>query len=499
MNKHLLFLLFFLNSILISAQCLVLEDDFETGTIEPHWIGLTNLFQIDSINAGSGSYHLTSNADFPSIYDGLSFDFPEFSPNVFAFKIKSSNTNLTGSGTIILGDSLTNGQISSTGNGGLFFINFFNGSLRIIGDTAIAQPAVDNFWYDVLIDDFNWFNQTADIYINGVLLGQNIGFRHNMTGVSKIILSGGTQNNNNLTYSSWDMIHIASTPTIIDIDTTICYGDSYTFTDGHVIQNITSDTNYNSILIGPGICDIITNTVIHLRHNHFQFNTDSIYHCVNQNGNGALIEVDTNFAQYIWSDSSALPYYTSSTNQWVHLQVLDTLGCYANDSVFTELISVDTTIHYTPTNINGGLYTNETEATFQWLDCNNSLTALNNETMDTIHFPIASGDFHYALEINKKGCIDTTSCHRYLIFSDGISNIDKPTIGPNPFKDYIKIYNEKENIDLILYNSTGKLIFNKNNYINNNGPIDLSQLENGYYIMVIKSNESKTSYPLIKY
>ena len=54
-------------------------------------------------------------------------------------------------------------------------------------------------------------------------------------------------------------------PTIIDIDTTICYGDGYTFTNGHVIQNITSDTNYNSILIGPGICDIITNTVIHVQ------------------------------------------------------------------------------------------------------------------------------------------------------------------------------------------------------------------------------------------
>ena len=211
MNKLLFLFLFFLNSTLICAQCLVYEDDFETGFIEPHWIGLTNLFQIDSINSGSGSYHLTSNADFPSIYDGLSFEFPEFNPNIFAFKIRSSNTNLTGSGTIILGDSLTNGQILSTGNGGLFFINFFNGSLRIIGDTTITTPAVDNYWHDVLIDNFNWFNQTADIYVDGSLLGQNIGFRHNMSSVSKLILSGGTQNNNNLTFSSWDMIHIAST------------------------------------------------------------------------------------------------------------------------------------------------------------------------------------------------------------------------------------------------------------------------------------------------
>ena len=57
------------------------------------------------------------------------------------------------------------------------------------------------------------------------------------------------------------------------------------------------------------------------------------------------------------------------------------------------MVNIDTTIHYTPTNLNGGLYTNETEATFQWLDCNNSLTPLNNEIMDTIHFPMVAGRF----------------------------------------------------------------------------------------------------------
>ena len=110
-----------------------------------------------------------------------------------------------------------------------------------------------------------------------------------------------------------------------------------------------------------------------------------------------------------------------------------------------------------------------------------------------------SGDFHYALEINKKGCIDTTNCHHYVIFSNDITELEKRTIGPNPFKGFIQIYNEKQNLDLSLYSSSGKLIFNKINYINNKGPIDLSYLENGYYIMVIKSNESKTSYPLIKH
>ena len=62
----------------IIAQCVLYEDDFETGTIGSIWTGQTNLFQIDSTNPGSGNYSLTSNADFTSLLNGISFDFPDF-------------------------------------------------------------------------------------------------------------------------------------------------------------------------------------------------------------------------------------------------------------------------------------------------------------------------------------------------------------------------------------------------------------------------------------
>ena len=160
------------------AQCILHEDDFETGSIGSNWIGLTNLFQIDSRNPGSGFYNLTSNADFPSLFNGISFDFPDISPSIFTFKIMSSNTNTTGSSTLMLGNNLTNGNITTNGNTGLFFINFFNNNLRIIGDSTIFFPALNNTWYDVLFDDFNWLNQTADLYINGTLISQDLGFRN---------------------------------------------------------------------------------------------------------------------------------------------------------------------------------------------------------------------------------------------------------------------------------------------------------------------------------
>ena len=124
----------------IIAQCVLYEDDFETGTIGSNWTGQTNLFQIDSTNPGSGNYSITSNADFTSLLNGISFDFPDFNPSIFTFKVRSSNTNLTGSSTIILGNNLTNFNITSNGNTGLFFINFFNNNLRIIGDTTIWHP-----------------------------------------------------------------------------------------------------------------------------------------------------------------------------------------------------------------------------------------------------------------------------------------------------------------------------------------------------------------------
>jgi hypothetical protein len=480
------------------AQCIIHEDDFETGTIGANWTGLINLFQIDSTNPGSGYYNLTSNADFPSIYNGISFVFPDMNPTIFTFKLMSSNTNLTGSSTIILGDTLTNGQILSNGNGGLFFINFFNNKLRIIGDTTITYPASNNTWYDVFFDNFNWLFQTADLYINGVLVCQDMGFRSNMSSVSKIILSGGTQNNNNLTYSSWDMIQVGSTPTITIIDTTICYGENYTFTDGHTINNITNDTNYNSILIGPGICDIITNTLVHVHQNQFNFINDSISHCTNQQGDSTIIQADTNYLSYFWSDSSTSSHYISNSDQWVSLTVVDNFGCQGFDSIFTEMINIDTTINYAFSSF-GGLFSSEINASFQWLDCNANLSPITNETNDTIHFPIQGGDFNYALEINKNGCVDTSSCHHLIMFSDEIQQLNQYLIKPNPFNDFIQISNLKENVSLMIYDLNGKLVYAEPTYSFLDKKIDLSILKKGYYLLILRNSSTTKKYPIIKY
>ena len=479
----------------IIAQCVLYEDDFETGTIGSIWTGQTNLFQIDSTNPGSGNYSLTSNADFTSLLNGISFDFPDFNPSIFTFKVMSSNTNLTGSSTIILGNNLTNFNITSNGNTGLFFINFFNNNLRIIGDTTIFHPAFNNTWYEVLFDDFNWLNQTADLYINGTLICPDLGFRHNMSSVSKIMLNGGTQNNFNLTYSSWDMIQIGSSPTITNIDTTICYGESYTFSDGNVINNITNDTNYTSILAGPGICDIITNTVIHTHQNQFQFTNDTIFHCTNQNGNSTTIQADTNYLSYLWSDSSTLSNFTSNSNQWIGLTVIDSLGCEGFSSVFTEFISVDTLINYA---LSSGFYTNETNASFQWLNCNDSLKPINGETNDTIAIN-TWGDFNFALEINKKGCIDTSGCNNLSMFIDITEETNKFKISPNPFKEFIEIYNPYESSDLMIFDLNGRLLHRELLTPNSENKVALSSLNKGFYMLILKNSTFTKKSTIIKF
>ena len=479
----------------IIAQCVLYEDDFETGTIGSNWTGQTNLFQIDSTNPGSGNYNITSNADFTSLLNGISFDFPDFNPSIFTFKVMSSNTNLTGSSTIILGNNLTNFNITSNGNTGLFFINFFNNNLRIIGDTTIFHTALNNTWYEVLFDDFNWLNQTADLYIDGTLICQDLGFRHNMSSVSKIILNGGTFNNNNFTYSSWDMIQVGSTPTITNIDTTICYGESYTFPDGHMINNITNDTNYTSILTGPGICDIITNTVIQSHQNQFQFTNDTIFHCTNQNGNSMTIQADSNYLSYLWSDSSTLSNYTSNFNQWIGLTVIDSLGCEGFSSVFTEFISVDTSINY---DFSSGFYTYETNASFQWLNCNDSLKPINGETNDTIIIN-SWGDFSYALEINKKGCIDTSACHNLSMFINIEEETNKLKIAPNPFKDFIEIFNPNKSTELLIFDLNGRLLHSEILTPNSKNKIGLNFLKKGAYVLVIKNSSLIEKSTIIKY
>jgi len=294
MKKYLSFFLllssslFFLN---INAQiCSAFFDDFESNSILPHWTGATNSFYTTDIDIATGTYSLETNMNsaFPlTLYDGMETFFTPSQPSSISYWVKTNNTSTTGAATIIIGDSNT----YSGGNAGMYFVNYFSGSLRVIGDTTIMFPASNNTWYFLEYKNIDWFAQSSELYINGQLISSNFGFRNYFINICKIILSNGTFNSSGSTYSTWDDIYIGGSSITTNKYDTICSGDSYTFPDGTTQQSITTSTTNTSVLTASNFCDSIVITSLQVT----QVDTS-----VSQNG----IELSANTigATYQWVD-----------------------------------------------------------------------------------------------------------------------------------------------------------------------------------------------------
>ncbi len=478
LTKLLFTCIFLYLSLSYIAQCVSHGDDFETGSMNQNWQGLNHLFYINNYQSNTGSFHLSSNADFPSIFQGLSLDFPAFSPFLFTCMVKSSNVNLTGSSTIILGDSLTGQPVINNGNAGLFFINFFNGNLRIIGDSTIYYPAQNNTWYEIFIDNFNWSTQTADVYIDGNLLITNLGFRSYFSYMTKIFINGGTQNNNQADTSSWDMIYAAEVPTIIDDDTIICYGSDITLPDGTIYTNVTAPFFHSSIIIGPGICDSIINSNVNLTLNQFSFNQDTIEHCVNENGNYYFLEIDSTYQNYLWNDSTTLNNNIINSSQMISVQVIDSNGCFATDSTYLNFITIDTTI----VEVDSGLVSNEINANFQWLDCNQNYTPVIGENNNYIYFGDSVSQ-NFALRIEKNGCVDTSYCYYFDNTSIYSFSEKQFSIYPNPVSDFLTFKTNNKDLKYKILSTHGEII--STGIINENNQINVSELKKGLYFLIL--------------
>lgn len=155
-------------------------------------------------------------------------------------------------------------------------------------------------------------------------------------------------------------------------------------------------------------------------------------------------------------------------------------GC---DSIVTITLTVnrpDVSMVKNP----GTLTANQTNASYQWLDCNNAYTPIPGANQRAFT-PTKAGN--YAVEITKNNCKDTSICE--LIVPVGISNLNIEqgwTFYPNPFQNSIKIENflKEKDLKIKIYDLTGKEV--KSCIINNQKTIDLdlSNLETGVYLII---------------
>lgn len=141
---------------------------------------------------------------------------------------------------------------------------------------------------------------------------------------------------------------------------------------------------------------------------------------INQSNTG--IDVINACEPYTWIDGVT---YTESNNT-ATFTIPNAANC---DSVVTLNLTIQS-VDNSVSNIANVLTANATNATYQWLNCNDNFAVIDGETAQTF---TAASSGSYAVEITQNGCVDTSAC--FTITNVSINSLASDTnirVYPNP-------------------------------------------------------------------
>ncbi len=136
----------------------------------------------------------------------------------------------------------------------------------------------------------------------------------------------------------------------------------------------------------------------------------------------------------------------------------DNNNCSGISNITVNVHNIDKTISY----ISGVLFTNQSNALYQWVDCSQNYNLIPGAN-DQIYIPQENGE--YAVIINYHGCIDTSDC--FLVTNVGLTEMPRSTnsfiIFPNPGeKDFRVILPDSPKLKdshMRIMNSLGQIVF----------------------------------------
>ena len=157
-------------------------------------------------------------------------------------------------------------------------------------------------------------------------------------------------------------------------------------------------------------------------------------------GDNVTLSASGSDAVYIWDhrivDGSSFYPMVGTTTYTV--TAYGTNGC-------TSVDQVDVTVNPMPSteiDLDQVLYENtaltviESDAQYQWLNCEKNYAALVDETSQTF---IVKSDGNYAVQVMKAGCIDTSVCTLITLLGTPEAEMDGLTVSPNPTEGIVNI------------------------------------------------------------
>lgn len=206
--------------------------------------------------------------------------------------------------------------------------------------------------------------------------------------------------------------------------------------------------------------------------------------------NSSLTDVISACDSYTWIDS--ITYY-SSTNL-PEFTLTDINGCDSIVKLDLTINTIDSTVMQSGITLTANL----TGATYQWLDCNNSFSAILGETNQSF---TATANGNYAVEISQNTCVDTSAC--LSIMSIGIIENDFGkgfVVFPNPTTGNIKIdlggfYSM---VEVKTLNSVGQIVWLYKFKDSETIELDINGKPGVYFIKMTTSENKNATVRIIK-
>ena len=199
---------------------------------------------------------------------------------------------------------------------------------------------------------------------------------------------------------------------------------------------------------------------------------------------------------YTWMDGTT---YTSSNNTATYTIVGGAEnGC---DSIVTLNLTINNISDITTSTSGTTISSNSTEASHQWLDCNNNNAIISAETEQSF---TATSSGSYAVELTENGCKDTSECvviSSVNIIENNFGNNfgNNLIISPNPTNGVLSVdlKDNYKSINTYITDLKGKLI--KATEFKNTNSLSLNiDAPSGIYFLTIKDGNNKTTVRIVK-
>lgn len=195
-----------------------------------------------------------------------------------------------------------------------------------------------------------------------------------------------------------------------------------------------------------------------------------------------------------WSNNDQTPFYHSFRDRFatLNLPYYHQLTKVIMGYMVTKagLVTIDNSITATTTTLTA----NQTDATYQWFDCDMELVISGATNRN--YSPSENGN--YAVEITSGSCTEKSDCYPFL--SLGLESFvdNELSVYPNPVKNELHIDMDIErDVTINIFDVSGKLVIFETVQGQAN-TIQMKGLSKGIYFANVKSSEKSRTFKIVK-